>query len=197
MDYPHLVFTNDTYIYTGANDAARVASNVTSPASTCPVHASTTTNVGNCSIKTTVWDCLEHFHMKWKAQATETHSGVAGPTDSWFDSKSGAGTHAIMSLVNTKLVHTTPDSKDYCNCGHTDSKVNAKCTIRSTICGMFNNSNDVATGAISYHAWSTNLVTGHVGEVTEYASPVNAATAALMALVKKYPADGTACGGGL
>ena len=71
----------------------------------------------------------------------------------------------------------TPDSKDYCNCAHTDSKVNTKCTIRSTVCGMFNNSNDVSTGQISYHAWSTNLATGHVGEVKEYASPANAAKA--------------------
>ena len=61
---------------------------------------------------------------------------------------------------------------------------------------MFNNSNDVSTGQISYHAWSTTLATGHVGEVKEYASPANAAKAALMALVEKYPADGTACGGG-
>ena len=151
--------------------------------------------VATCEIEISEWACLEHWHLKYEGQAKELTSGVASPKVTWFDSKTGAAEMAIYKLVNCGLVHTTPDSKDYCNCYHKDIPVNAGCTLRGTLCAMFNNTNDVKLGKISYHAWATNLVTGHVGEVLNQGNVTTAAENAIIALAEKYPADAATCAG--
>lgn len=176
-----------------AAGAGAAAASAPEPESLCKCKTTGPTPIGNCSISVEGCGCIEHFKLKYKAQATEEHSGVSSGYQEWFDSSDGAGTHAVFALVNDHLVHTTPTSADPCNCFHQDQKL-SNCTIRATVCAMFNTTDDVSSGKVSYHAWATDLTSLNVGEVTQYADPVNAAKAAFTALFTKYPQEAKACG---
>jgi hypothetical protein len=120
----------------------------------------------------------------------------------WFKSSDGAGDTAVMNLFNTKLIPTnkSPNQTDYCNCQHADEPV-GNCTIRATVCAMFNSSQDVKSGAVSacsmvcferagslmpistlhtlhvqvsYQAWAKDLATGNEGHAAKYADPKGA-----------------------
>jgi len=137
--------------------------------------------------------CLFNLQQKYNAKATEKHSGKHSDTTSWHSSKDEAYEQAVKQLFNDKLVHDKdkPDQSDYCNCQHADQAV-GQCTIRGTACAMFNSTDDVKKGKVSYQAWATDMATHKVGHVSKYADPTAAGTAAFMDLLQGYPSE-TSC----
>jgi hypothetical protein len=160
-------------------------------------------------------DCTVGKETKFKAEATETNSGRTSGDQKWFHHSEDAGETAVMILFNQHLTHTVPEphplQTDLCNCEHQvrdclcvhtlphsptipsrqDQKV-GKCTIRATVCAMFNSTADVKAAAPSYAAWATDLYNGnltYVGHVTNFADPKAAGTAAFQNLLQLHPQE--------
>ena len=142
-----------------------------------------TVQSGACSLKIKECECIKDLSnssnslTKFEATVTELNSGVSSGkvTDKH---KNDAYEKAIFELFNDHLIHTTPTSADYCNCQHADEAV-GKCTIRATVCAMFNSTADVATSALSYQAWATDMKTSNVGHVTNIYNPAEAGKVSL------------------
>ena len=152
-----------------------------------------TIDSGSCKVEVKECMCLFNLQQKYNAKATEKHSGKHSDTTSWHSSKDEAYEQAVKQLFNDKLVHDKdkPDQSDYCNCQHADQAV-GQCTIRGTACAMFNSTDDVKKGKVSYQAWATDMATHKVGHVSKYADPTAAGTAAFMDLLQGYPSE-TSC----
>jgi hypothetical protein len=108
---------------------------------------------GTCSISIKGCACVSvaEKDLKYKADATETTSGKSSGDTPWYKHSEEAGDNALLILFNKALIHTEPETtplqKDYCNCQHKDQKIGI-CTIRATVCAMFNSTDAVAAKTV-------------------------------------------------
>jgi hypothetical protein len=147
---------------------------------------------GPCKLKIHVCGCLEDLQLQYYGQATDYASGQTTDHIKWFKSSAGAGAEAVKALFNLHLVRNLSDvnQTDYCNCGHQDVPLPGKCTIRGTVCAMFNSSDDVALGRNSYQGWASDVdLDGakYTGFVQNQADQKACGAAAFADLQQKYP----------
>ena len=152
--------------------------------------------MGPCQVK--IHECGDIYDWQWKYEATATDlaSGkVGGNMADHYNSKDGAGTHAIFDLFNTKLTSTF--TSDDCSCSHEDVPV-GKCMIRSAVCATFNSTDDVSKGAggISYRgmAWDVDNTNCTGVTATNYANQTEAGTDAGKAVFAQCPQLAVTCG---
>ena len=143
--------------------------------------------IGNCSVKEKVCGCLHHVtEWKYKATATEEHSGKSADAE-WYSGADSAGEHSVVNLFNGPLGPHT------CNCENFTYPLTANCTVRFDVCFMFNDTNALDHKLVSYRAWATDVHTGNQGSVSSYNNAQQAGTAALEAMLAKYPDEKKAC----
>ena len=85
--------------------------------------------------------------------ATEVTSGKKGAFSQFHKSAEGAGADATRWLFNEALVRQSPEegSQVYCNCARNDTQV-GRCRIRSTVCAMFNSTEDALAHKVRSNA---------------------------------------------
>ena len=178
-----------------------LAAVVSSPASEKPITVplaghqickDATQTSGPCTVKVHGCSGIYKFKLKYEATATDQTSGkVGGSLGDHYDSASGAGGHAVYDLFNNKLTSTL--TTDDCSCQGQTLPV-GKCVFKGSICAMFNTSDDVAAGALSYKAFAWDLnQTNCSGSVVKYDKPEVAGEAAAKAVLAKCPQLALTC----
>ena len=116
------------------------------------------TNIGNCYTKIHV--CAGFYDWEWKYYGYASTNGTQGPTTPHYDSKEGAGTHAVQLLFDE-----LPNSVSDCNCGYVNNYQVGQCTMDIKECFRFNSSTDVENSKPDFFAWVTPVddtsVTGY------------------------------------
>jgi hypothetical protein len=148
----------------GLAEAGRKVDTRLCPSSFCKTVDYPPTSANPCHVSIYGCGCIHDGQLQYEAQgayflrqcsgtdcvctagcsATEVTSGQKGSHVGFYKNSTNAGAAATRWLFNEALVRQSPEegSQVYCNCARNDTQV-GRCRIRSTVCAMFNSTEDV------------------------------------------------------
>lgn len=136
---------------------------------------SKTVPVGTCSAVTVkVCGCIHHFHLKYKATATETKSGKSAS----FEYSDSGKTAAAKALVNLFNELSEPGA---CNCA-TGSTAIGRCTLPYRACFYFLDENQLNNKQSDWKGFVDGAA--NEGMSTGETSPQNAVASAVVDFAK-------------